>query len=319
MADLSRNEQMKNSLPVFWFTSIVLAYIVLNAYANIGPTEMALRRNHMNKELEDGRVFGDVKGSGGRFFIGPGYSFMKFPKKVQHITMLKKGGMSTEVKCQTGDGLTFDIEIAVQYQFHTDAAALKKMFMDFGGAEEASAYMVKYLRAEFRFITIQYSVFELWVKRGEVGMKLKEAATNVLNKHHATCIGLQLLSINIDVDIESAIQDTAVAFQRVQTARNELEASRVRERTRVLETIANTEIMIQRANASAIEIEYDAEVYVESLDLVAQSQVNAYKSVKRNLGFSNDELLKFIWLQTIDKNNLAGGNRVALDVPASVL
>ena len=127
------------------FILLLAAAILIGAsFHTLSPTEMGLDYDMWTCQVNDKVLFGN-----GRWFLGPGHSFIIFPKATRSVLMLSRAADSSTISDQqfsslvarTYDGLSVELELSYQYRLEAAAENLASLHSDFG-----LDYEVAYIR-----------------------------------------------------------------------------------------------------------------------------------------------------------------------------
>ena len=120
-----------------WAFILLLATAILigASFHTLSPTEMGLDYDMWTCQVNDKVLFGN-----GRWFLGPGHSFIIFPKATRSVLMLSRAADSSTISDQqfsslvarTYDGLSVELELSYQYRLEAAAESLASLYRDFG-------------------------------------------------------------------------------------------------------------------------------------------------------------------------------------------
>jgi len=114
--------------------SVVAIGLFASSFAILEPTEMGLRLNGNIQQLDYETWYDN-----GRYFLGVGQNFIKFPRVYQVIRFGSTFGANKtgdDVVVRSNDGLPLNIEFSFTYQLPKDPQALARIYLDYDDNQE---------------------------------------------------------------------------------------------------------------------------------------------------------------------------------------
>lgn len=290
---------------------IIIGSILLGvSFSVLEPNEVGLEYNANTLKLYTELY------RGGRYFLGVGHSFVKFPTTMQTI----KFSGSDAILGRTKDGLAVEMSISLQYKYILDAASLRKLYIDF--AENHLTAYIKIARSVIRDVASEYTAFQFFAERTIIGAKMQVEMNNALAKVYSTVPALQLLNVELPIAFSDAIQKTVNAQQDIEKAEYEQNAVKISSQTEVFKAQKDAEIVIINANATAQATLAAMKAQAKALTTQLTAEKDAYnaaktKFVSRWAGYSNKNLLTYVWLDAV-ANNKASAQTLAVDKPSNL-
>lgn len=267
---------------------VVAVIAFLLAFSSLEYTELGLNYSTVTNTVED-------KGyTAGRFFLGLGHSFIKFPATVQTIQFSDEADSSgPSLRSRTSDGLEVVLEISFQYQ--VNASVVYKLYEKYG-----TSYDPVYVSMAIDLVTsmaTEYNATAFFNDRTTIGLAMEDNIKSVFSTSAYVSVPyFQLRSVGLPADFEKAIQDTEVANQDIQTAHAERDNQEVQQMTKVLQAQQQALSIGLAANASAQTTLLNMDAYVEQFKLAQSLQAESFKDVYQKLG--NDEALLLEYMRT---------------------
>ncbi|CAD7970600.1 unnamed protein product [Amoebophrya sp. A25] len=227
---------------------------------------------------------------------------------------------SAALSCRTKEGLLVNLEVGVALQLGirenspqigTDSeppqpnAKLTDSLLGLfavNGAESWHGLVSNSISAAVRSEVSQHGALEFYVKRELIGAAMQTRVIDALKPLNVTAYSLVIISVDLPLQLRSAIQDTELARQRLEAAYFAKETSEIQamtqvevakvEKSRLLhEALRNAERTLLRKVASAITIQYDTE-----------KTGDAFLTAKSTLGYNTSaDVLLFKWLYTLQQ------------------
>lgn len=162
----------------------------------------------------------------------------------------------------------------------------------------------------------KYTAYEFFWDRGVIKDDFQVALDNALAK---TCFAniqfLQLKTVDLPDAFENAIQLSEVKKQDIQKAIAELNKVRVEVDTLIKSADYQKNVTINYAEGDAEAIIRENQASVDSLREVQDSQIQAYKKLKDNIGLDNTSLLSFMKAKVVKGFN---GENMALSIDSPI-
>lgn len=281
---------MQNWYHVFLCGGIVSALLVFfSAWGTLEFTEIGLDYNSITRSV------GDEAYSPGRYYLGVGHAFLKFPSTVQNVQFSKTAdgrspdgsrgepapaddsadalsedapmGWSTSLKMsgpplrsRTKDGLEIEIEVSFQYQLRQHS--LRELYTRY--ARNYHSVFVRQATDVLTAVATEHEAKEFFANRTTIARHMEEQLQKRLAEENFVTMPLfQFQAVDLEGDsaaFEEAIKDTQVADQKIKRVTAEQSAARVQFETRVIQAKKQVLVMRQQADAqsSAIKLQNDA-------------------------------------------------------------
>mmetsp|Transcript_80824 Transcript_80824/g.142545 ORF Transcript_80824/g.142545 Transcript_80824/m.142545 type:complete len:309 (+) Transcript_80824:48-974(+) len=266
--------------------SIIFAVVLATSFASLEYTQLGLDYSWISSSVDD-KAF-----SSGLYFLGPGHSFLKFPSTVQTIQFSDDhDSVGPPLRSRTSDGLEVALEISFQYQLNV--TTLRRLYDKFGLDFEPI-----YVNMAMDLLTAMataYNATAFFSDRQNIALDMEEE----LREHFAAdafsdVAFFQLRSVSLPAEFESAIQQTEVKKQDIQTAAAEKGNQEVQMQTKVLEAEQQAQAIALQANASAQTILLQAQAYVLQFQLSQDLQAESFKPLLEKLEGNETLLLEYM-------------------------
>ena len=92
--------------------TLVVLIVLIISIGTVEPIEYAVKYNSISKSIDQDRVY-----PGGWYFIGPVYTFIKFPATLVNMDFTRfEGAYSGPISVKDSDSQEMDLSISVQYR-----------------------------------------------------------------------------------------------------------------------------------------------------------------------------------------------------------
>jgi len=270
----------------------------------IEPTEIGLAFDGNIQKIEFDKVYDN-----GRYLIGLGRSFIKFPATQQTIrfgdasTMHYDDPDGTEIVCRTRDGLEIRLEVAIQYLISGQPGDLYRLYLDTGGEWKELYMMIS--EHVVRDVASLFDAIEFREARDVIAIKIHEELDKAFQVMYATVPSAQLINMEIEKLFADTITDTQVAKQDVYQAENERNVIEVEAQRDLEVSIKLVDIKIATAVRKAQEIMAIANAEANIIDNTINAQIEAYRNLSSTLNLQTSEkLLSYLWLQAMQNNKV---------------
>ena len=284
------------------FTVLLVSSILIGlSFGVLQSTESGIDYNTITQSLDTSKVW-----TNGRHFIGLGHEFIIFPNNLQTISF-------PDEHCRTSDGLLVTLSVEFQYQL-MGGDTLFTLYADWG-TEYDSGYR-SLARDSIRTVAAKYTAFDFFERREAISAAMQvDLHTILTTSHHATVELFQLQNINLPEAFQESIQATEIARQEIQRVTNVQEQEVINAQTKIIEAKASAEILgVQAKNEAAGYIaQKSAEAY--SIGVKLEAEKNAYTALKATLGFTNEELLTYVWVKNLESRQESDSGKLVMKIP----
>jgi len=283
----------------------------------IEPTELGLAFDGNIQKIEGDKVF-----SSGRYLIGLGRSFIIFPATQQTlrfgdpVTMHYDEPDSGDIECRTKDGLAIRLEVAVQFLISNKKEDLYRLYLDTGG--DWRFLYLKLVQHVVRDVASLYEAIEFREARDVIAIDITDKLDRVFKTMYASVPSAQLINMEIENALETAITKTQVAKQDVYQATNEQQVIAVEAQQGYDVSMKLKKIRIETATREALRITAVAQAQANIIENNINAQIQAYQNLTASLGLDTPaKLLSYLWLQAM-QNNGVQDLVLSMDYPKSI-
>lgn len=267
-------------------TSIVLLSV---SFSSLEPTEFGLAINGNTQEIDP-----DVK-VGGRYFLGLGWYFIKFPSTVIAVKFSADEGQSLPVRSY--DGLLIKLDISFEYNLiQTELPALYLKFKD-----QFDDPISKVAREAVRVAASQFQATDFFSGRNNVSVAMFNELQSRLQNFHCRLNSYQLLNIKLPTQFDNAIQQTEVTRQQIATAQQQQGQALIEAATQVEVSIQQATVIKTKADTEANALITQGNAEVAAITARANNLVAGYETVQNysSSPFTASQLLAYHWVQSL--------------------
>lgn len=265
---------------------------VLSSFAQVHTLQSCLDYNHLTQTV------GKQPLRNGLVFLGaPWHSLITYPGTLQNIVFSTADTPHDELHARTSDGLQVVLEVTFQYEVIRNE--LHELFEDFG----EDGYEAVYFDVASHLITqgaTSYSAYEFFNSKESIASALQVSLNDHFSEYlHAYVVSVQIQSCHLPDEFNQAILDTMTQRQNITNTAKFLDQQKVTLETNILvaHKQANATIAIARGQAAQLYLQAEAASSVATQNGLAEA--SSYHRVKKELGFTNDELLRYIWWDAV--------------------
>jgi regulator of protease activity HflC (stomatin/prohibitin superfamily) len=261
---------------------IVVGIAVLDA------NDMAIDYNHNTESVDTGFLWEQ-----GTHFIGLGHSFITFSRTVIDLDMQKD-----PIQARTKDGLVVTMETRILYRITQTAEACSTLYLTFG--EDWRDFFYYTSRATIQDVASEYDAFDFWSIRDEIDSEISLRLEPVFLDMFAAIDSFTLANFELPTSFQDALTLTTSAEQEYDAVAFDKETAITLRDTAVQAADQDVKAILNSAYADAESYLLSIEATIQNMEWAAQAEIEAYQSIKDTLGFSNDQLINFLWLDTVN-------------------
>jgi regulator of protease activity HflC (stomatin/prohibitin superfamily) len=273
----------------------------------VEPLEYGLPYNKFTKNI------GKEAYDNGRYILNPFKSFLKYPKNLVTIEFSQnKKAESSPLQTRTGEGLAVILSVSFQYQL------IKEKIPDLYNLANINFHStyVRISRDVILKVGGMFNATDYWMNRVEIAEIMKQTMDNELLKAYGHCISLQLLKIELPKTYEDSIVQTQVEIQKINMRKFEQSAELIRQNSLVIISEAEQKIRVTNATGLAEASRIKAFAKANALNNTVNAENMMYKMAMDELGLTPDQLMNYIYLDSIMNQNKA---KLLFDVNSFIL
>lgn len=271
--------------------TVVTIILVALGFSKLSVNEVGIDYSANSLTLNTNKLY-----SNGIHFLGVGHSFIKYPRRQLELNM----DNSNNIVARSRDGLKVTLGVKILYTLVTEIDALASLYLMF---REDYTVPVKHIsRSVIRDVASQFTGFQFWIERANVSLAMEIALRDRLADIFVKVDTFLLSSYTLPSNYQNEIQRTEIQNQEMNKVVYELD--QVEQKTQgVLLQAAETVKQIEAATEGEIVgINYAADAEIFKLENILSSEKLGYRAIKDNMGFTQEELTSFIWLDELSNS-----------------
>jgi hypothetical protein len=281
---------------------VIAAFLIGFSFGSVEANEIALDYNMNTETLA---LNADDVYENGLHFTGVGHQLIKFPKTLVDLDM-----QSDVIVSRTRDGLIITLGTRIRYQLDTSVQGLGTLDLSFGEEWEAPFYYMS--RSVINDIASNYNADEFWTNRESIQSAMTVALRERLSDFYCNLDSFSLSNFDLPNEFKEAIVETDVQKQVFEQVDFQKSTAITLRDTRVAAAQQQVDAILQVANAFAASYALNIDAVVENMAIAAAAEALAYDKVKTDLGFTNQQLTSFVWLDSLSYYAKAAPKRYAL-------
>lgn len=282
-----------------WLASTVavavgtLVVLFCLSFGSLEYQEIGLNYSWINEVVEQEPY------KGGRYYLGLGNHFIKFPRTVKSVFFIddiSEGVQGPALTSRTKDGLNVRLEVSFQYKLIFDE--LYHLYATLGTGYQDT--FIRMAMEQLSTASTEHEAHFFFTNRTAVSEEMHHRLNSHFRKHaFAEVPFFQLRTVHLPVDFENSIRETQVKQQDIQIAHLEQQTKRVTYKTQVLKAEQAVKALKNKADAEAKSIELNNNAYCKQYTLTQRLQADALKKVGKASGWTGDELLEYVRIRAV--------------------
>ena len=271
---------------IFSLTILVALILIACSFSVLNYNEVGLNYSTWFKVIENKTY------EHGIHFIGLGHAFHRYEISLSTIEFSNdKGATLPMIKCRTSDGLELDLEVSLQYR--VDKTKIYDIYRTYGDNEKTILNRV--ILDAISDTSTLYTSNDFFTQRAAIQNKMKsDLIEQVYKKTYHQVVFFQLRSLNLPDAFENEIKNTEVKGQDINTANAELLRDTVMFETSVKVAELAVNATLETAYGEGNKTIFQATAEASTISEVVKAQSGAYKGMKANLTFENDQIMRYL-------------------------
>eukprot|EP00914_Ancora_sagittata_P034696 GHVO01070037.1.p1 GENE.GHVO01070037.1~~GHVO01070037.1.p1 ORF type:complete len:302 (+),score=43.97 GHVO01070037.1:48-953(+) len=282
------------SLIVVGVVAVVLCIILfILSWGALGYNQIGLNYNYILQTVQNSTY------TSGRYFIGFGHTFIKYPLSYQTILFGKEHGASADtLRSRTSDGLEVSLEISFQYSL--TPIALYDLYRLYGSNDDAHAIFTRMAQDLLTELATKYTAYDFFVNPTLIRDEMERESDQLFRMLSDCSVDFfQLQTVELPEIFQLAIQDTEVQKQEIKISEAEQEKVTVELNTKVIQAERQAKAYIEKALGDAKSIYLQNVADIEAFRRTQILRADAYSSILSQLGDNHTDLMEYIVAQTI--------------------
>lgn len=284
-------------VPVVVVVVITSILIFFMSFDTLEYQEMGLNYSWISETVQQ-KTF-----SSGRYYLGLGNHFLKFPQMVKSVFFLDDMSPTTQgpaLQSRTLDGLNVRLEVSFQYRLVFND--LYKLYSTLGLDYEQT--LVRMAIEQLTTAATYHNAHNFFNNRTTIGQEMHKLLEEHFKSHaYSEVPFFQLRTVHLPDDFEAAIQDTQVKQQEIQIAVAEQSQNRVRYETKVLQAEQAVMVMRNQGEAEAQAILTANDAYCSQYKITQNLQSEALKKLMDAAKWKPKQLLEYLRIRAVREHS----------------
>lgn len=277
-------------------TSIIIVFL---SFDTLEYQEMGLNYSWISETVERSTY------SSGRYYLGVGNHFLKFPSMVKSIFFLDDMSPNTQgpaLQSRTRDGLNVRLEVSFQYRLIFND--LYKLYTTLG--ENYEMVFVRMAIEQLTTAATIHNAHNFFNNRTTIGQEMHKMLEHHFKLHaYAEVPFFQLRTVHLPDDFEAAIQETQVKQQEIQIAQAEQSQNRVAYETTVLQAEQAVRVMANQGEAEAASIMAQNDAFCRQYEVTQSLQSEALRKLMKAATWKPSQLLEYMRIRAVREHDAA--------------
>mmetsp|Transcript_16719 Transcript_16719/g.47828 ORF Transcript_16719/g.47828 Transcript_16719/m.47828 type:complete len:298 (+) Transcript_16719:102-995(+) len=235
----------------------------------------------------------------GRYYLGIGNHFIKFPKVVKSVYFLDDRSVVAQapaLQSRTRDGLNVRLEVSFQYRLMF--ARLYDLYATLG--EQYEQTLVRIAIEQLTTAATMHNAHFFFSNRTTISTEMHKMLSEHFKAHaFAEVPFFQLRTVHLPTEFEDAIKATQVKQQEIQIAHLEQKSNRVAFQTKVLQAEQAVKVMMNEAEAEAASIKAQNEAYCKQYTITQNLQSQSLQQLMTSTGWDSRQLLDYLRIRAV--------------------
>jgi len=254
---------------------------------------MGLNYGWISETIED-KTYGS-----GRWYLGLGNHFIKFPKMVKSIFFIDDPSGATQgpaLQSRTKDGLNVRLEVSFQYRLKPDD--LFNMYSMLGHKYEQT--FIRMAIEQLTTAATLHNAHYFFTNRSTISQEMHSMLDDHFQSHASSEVPFfQLRTVHLPDEFEDAIKETQVKQQEIQIATLEQKTNRVSYETTVLQAEQAVKVLQNQAAGEAASIMAQNEAYCQQYKITQSLQSDALQRLMKAAGWDAKQLLEYLRIRAV--------------------
>jgi hypothetical protein len=293
-----------------FFTTILLFYISLDY---LEATEMAIIYDSIYLRIDKSELH-----SAGIHFVGPGRSFIRYPKAQQEVTFPSEDGYYNLLTTRSKDGLKVELQIAFQYVLAEDVESLAELYYLWGPPPDCFDAFKMIARSALRDVAARYDAYDFFANRTMVEEEMSIELSPQIEVVGGVLDTFQLLDVFVDKQFDAALQETEVVRQAIVRAYFQQQDQEVVAAARVDRVNEEAEVIVNEKTAFAKLRENDISFQRQKLEASMKAELNAFVDLQRETGMNGQAVLNYVWTHGVQESETTDNSMIGIASPSDV-
>ncbi|CAE7224682.1 unnamed protein product [Symbiodinium pilosum] len=285
----------------------ILAVLLFMSITLLQPTEVALKYNWLLQTIGD-----EVIVTPGLKFVGPFTDLVRYPKTIQ--TLEYNQVHRDLLDGRTADGLPLILGLAFQYRLMPDR--IRDLYFtyenQYGDYEQIFKLTGMHMITE---LATKFTAYQFFNEKQKIAEDMRLHLNDYFSKHlFATVESLQIQEDDLPEAFTTTILTAATSKQNITRMSKTLAAKIVEFQTARQIAEAQANVTIQQAIGDQHRIMQNGRADAAIIEAYVEAELTAYGKIHTELGLSGEDLINYIWYDTLGGGGVSADARTDKDV-----
>lgn len=286
---------------------IVTIGLLAGSWAVVTTQEYGVKWNAVTKTLDDSQVY-----QAGRWYVGVGGSFTKYPRQYQYVEFSSSGRNSLDVWSKDGQ------QVYVEASFYYSIKPAKVLDIFYLYNQNLHQVVTGLAAETIRDVAVSFDTIDFFTNRSAIDNAMTAALTTSLASVVEVDL-FNLLAVDIPDTFDAAVQDKVLTGQDVITLEQQRTVNVIRSQIAVIDASADANVTAIVANATAQGLVISANTQAATGVQYMGARGSALALLASDLGFnSTGQLLQYLYTDII-RGNTRAAPVLAVDIDAATV
>eukprot|EP00930_Biecheleria_cincta_P097329 TRINITY_DN89053_c0_g1_i1.p1 TRINITY_DN89053_c0_g1~~TRINITY_DN89053_c0_g1_i1.p1 ORF type:complete len:316 (-),score=62.02 TRINITY_DN89053_c0_g1_i1:105-1052(-) len=299
---------MAEALPFcVMLVGVIAIGIGMTSITSLQPTEMALKYNWLLKTVNP-----VVMTEPGLVFTGPLNSLIRYPKTIQTLEYNQEHRDLLDGRTQ--DGLPLILGLSFQYRLLPDGV----YNLYFAYENSPGDYEKIYKLVGMHIITelaTKFTAYQFFNEKQKIAEVMRQSLNDYFSKHlFATVESLQIQEDDLPEAFTTTILTAATSKQNITRMEKTRDAKIIEFQTARQIAEAQANVTIQEAIGDQHRIMQNGKADAAIIQAYVEAELTAYGKIHTELGLSGDDLVNYIWYDTLGGGGVSANTNEEKDI-----
>jgi hypothetical protein len=280
---------------------ILIASIIMLAcsFATVEVNMAALKFNTIQKQYDETKVF-----QPGRYFVGLGNSFVEFPLTWQKLSFCQgcEDGPAVSGKAAKRGTNPVSVYLSIHMFYKIRIEYLAQIIKMFPRKDWHPRYVSLVKNAIVEYLAKELEVDDLLENRGKVARQFSLVVNDRIQPVFAYLQALYIGHVQLEKTSDEAYLRQWIAERSKMTSEKEGLAKEIQAETKGDVTKIETETATILSTQYKLGNATVAKAMAEGEELVIAARGNGYQTIKANLSFTHEELLRYVYYDKVRRD-----------------
>lgn len=270
---------------------------------SVHQTEWALDLNSITMHIDKKNVY-----EAGLHWIWTGHTFVRFPNTWQNVEF--STSEDDLLHSRTSDGLPLTLGLSFQYTIQKDK--LYDLYMTYKDQYPNVLYNVA--SDIIGNLASEYTAYSFFNDKHKIAIHMEKAINTYLeDKMFMNVNALQIILIHLPTSFEDSILESINTKQNITKMEKLKQTNLVNYKTELLAATKEANQTVTEAHGTATAIKQTQVANGKAIKANLAAEMVGYSHIKDKLGFAGDDLLEYMWYDSLSEQQGASNYIVGMN------